>query len=242
MHAMTSTDEAPKSRNRVASLWGSNDRIELIATIVLAVATILTAWSGFESGKWGGEQSVNFSEAGAARTESTRADTLGGQLVQIDVAMYIDWVAAIGDELNTGAISEASLSPFTPTKGTISGFLYLRFREEFLPAVDAWLATNPVTNDEAPKTPFTMSEYVVAERVKALELTALADEKAAAARTANQNGDNYVLTMVLFASVLFFAGVSSKMNRPRNRVIILGFGVFTLVVGLVILATLPILI
>jgi hypothetical protein len=241
MQAMTSTDSTEKSTSRVAALWGSNDRIELIATIVLAVATILTAWSGFESGKWGGEQSVNFSEAGAARTESTRADTLGGQLVQIDVAMYIDWVAAISEDLNSETIAESSLSPFVPTKGTISGFLYLRFREEFLPAVDAWLATDPINNIEAPKTPFTMSEYVVAERVKALELSALADEKALAARTANQNGDNYVLTMVLFASVLFFAGVSSKMNRPRNRVIILGFGVFTLVVGLVILVSLPIL-
>ena len=239
---MTSTDGDQESKNRVSALWGSNDRIELIATIVLAVATILTAWSGFESGKWGGEQSVNFSEAGAARTESTRADTLGGQLVQIDVAMYVDWVAAISEDLNAEAITEASLSPFAPVKGTISGFLYLRFREEFVPAVDAWLATDPTNNAEAPKTPFTMSEYVVAERVKALELSALADEKALAARTANQNGDNYVLTMVLFASVLFFAGVSSKMNRPRNRVIILGFGVFTLLVGLVILVSLPILI
>lgn len=239
---MTSTDGEQKSKNRVTALWGSNDRIELIATIVLAVATILTAWSGFESGKWGGEQSVNFSEAGAARTESTRADTLGGQLVQIDVAMYIDWVAAISEDLNSEAITEASLSPFVPVKGTISGFLYLRFREEFVPAVDAWLATDPINIADAPKTPFTMSEYVVAERVRALELSALADEKASAARTANQNGDNYVLTMVLFASVLFFAGVSSKMNRPRNRVIILGFGVFTLVVGLVILVSLPILI
>lgn len=238
---MTSTNGEKEGGSKVAALGGSNDRIELIATIVLAVATILTAWSGFESGKWGGEQSVNFSEAGAARTESTRADTLGGQLVQIDVAMYIDWVTAISEDLNSEAITEASLSPFVPVKGTISGFLYLRFREEFVPAVDAWLATDPIDNAEAPKTPFTMSEYVVAERVKALELSALADEKALAARTANQNGDNYVLTMVLFASVLFFAGVSSKMNRRRNRVIILGFGVFTLVVGLVILVSLPIL-
>jgi hypothetical protein len=87
-----------------------------------------------------------------------------------------------------------------------------------------------------------MEEYVVAKGVEADALTALADEKAAAARTANQNGDNYVLTMVLFASVLFFAGVSSKMNRPRNRVIILGFGLVTLTVGMVILVSLPILV
>ena len=87
-----------------------------------------------------------------------------------------------------------------------------------------------------------MDEYVVTKGVEADALTALADEKAAAARTANQNGDNYVLTMVLFASVLFFAGVSSKMNRPRNRLIILGFGVVTLTIGIVILISLPILV
>ena len=71
----------------------------------------------------GGEQSVNFSEAGAARTESTRSDTLGGQLIQIDVAMYIDWITALREELNTGAITEDSLNPYTPTDGTVSGFL-----------------------------------------------------------------------------------------------------------------------
>ncbi len=229
-------------RSKISSLWGSNDRIELIATVVLAVATILTAWSGFQSGKWGGEQSINFAEAGAARTESTRADTAGGQLVQIDAAMYIDWVTAISDELASGDITEASLNPYTTVDGTVSGFLYKRFRDEFLPAVDAWLATEPVSNDDAPKSPFEMSEYVVAERARADELAALADQKAIDGRTANQNGDNYVLTMVLFASVLFFAGVSSKMNRPRNRVIVLGFGVVTLIVGLVILATLPIMV
>lgn len=222
--------------------WLSNDRIELVATIVLAVATILTAWSAFESGKWGGEQSVNFSEAGAARTESTRADTLGGQLAQIDIAMYIDWVTALSSELKTGEVTEASLSPYTPTDDTVSGFLFKRFREEFLPAVEAWLATEPISNGAAPKSPFEMDEYVVEQLVEADRLAAVADGKAGDARTANQNGDNYVLTMVLFASVLFFAGVSSKMNRPRNRVIVLGFGVVTLIVGLVILVSLPILV
>ncbi|MDK1010754.1 MAG: hypothetical protein QGM46_07190 [Actinomycetota bacterium] len=189
----------------------------------------------------GGEQSVNFSEAGAARTESTRSDTLGGQLIQIDVAMYIDWITALREELNTGAITEDSLNPYTPTDGTVSGFLYNRFSEEFLPAVDAWLATEPIINEAAPKTPFIMDEYVVAQRVEADRLAHVADDKAAQARTANQNGDNYVLTMVSFASVLFFAGVSSKMNRPRNRMLILGFDVTTLTVGLVILVSLPIL-
>jgi hypothetical protein len=226
----------------VQTLLGGGDRIELIATIVLAIATILTAWSAFQAGKWGGTQAINFSEAGVARTESTRADTRAGQLSQIDVAMYIDWATAISDELNSGAITLNDTSEYTPTDGTVSGFLYKRFRVEFLPAVDAWLATDPINNADAPKTPFEMDEYVVADHILAEELSAEADMKGRDARDANQNGDNYVLTMVLFASVLFFAGVSAKLVANRNRLIALGFGVFLLLAGLFILVSLPILI
>ncbi|MCL1598233.1 MAG: hypothetical protein M3094_03545 [Actinomycetia bacterium] len=237
-------DSAPHDASEYtdpSGMFGASDRIELIATIALAIATVLTAWSAFQAGKWGGTQAINFSEAGAARTESTRADTRGGQLVQIDVAMYIDWVTAYSQEIKDGDVVLVSGAGYTPTDGTVSGFLYKRFRDEFRPAVDAWLTTEPMRNDDAPKTPFQMEEYVVAEQVKALELASLADEKAAAARTANQNGDNYVLTMVLFASVLFFAGVSSKLIKKRNRLFVMVFGVIILVSGIVILATLPIL-
>lgn len=236
---MTSQDSAEETK------WipsGTADRLELLATIILAVATILTAWSAFQAGKWGGEQSVNFSEAGAARTESTRFDTEGGQLVQIDVAMYIDWVGALFDDIDSGAITLDNASEYTPTEQTRSGFLFLRMREEFLPAVQAWLATNPTANPDAPKSPFQMEEYVVATRVEADRLAELADEKSLAAREANQNGDNYVLTMVLFASVLFFAGVSSKLIKPRNRTIVLGFGVLMLLAGIAIILSLPILV
>jgi len=228
-------------------MFGASDRIELIATIALAIATILTAWSAFQAGKWGGKQSIYFSEAGAARTESTRADTEGGQLTQIDVAMYIDWITAISNDLDDGAITLEPGDPYTPTPGTVSGFLYLRFRPEFRPAVDAWLATDPVSNPDAPSTPFAMTRpdgtpvYQVAQRQEADRLTEVADEKSALAREANQNGDNYVLTMVLFASVLFFAGVSSKLVRTRNRIIALGFAGILLVSGSLILLSLPIL-
>ena len=48
---------------------------EFIATIILAVATLATAWSGYQAARWGGEQSFLYSRAGALRTESTRAST-----------------------------------------------------------------------------------------------------------------------------------------------------------------------
>lgn len=235
-----SDHEATEPAQKDTLMFGASDRIELVATIVLAIATILTAWSAFQSGKWSGHQAINFSEAGAARTESTRADTRAGQLLQIDVALYTDWASAYITETTDGTIAPAT-DGYEPTPGTVSGFFANRFRAEFLPAFNAWVATDPVNNPDAPKSPFEMSEYVLADAVLAEELTTLADEKAAAAREANQNGDNYVLTMVLFASVLFFAGVSSKLARKRNRVIALGFGVTLLVAGSAILLSLPIL-
>jgi len=233
------TDQVPDPR--AWAVWGSADRLELIATIILAIATILTAWSAFQSGKWGGQQAIYFSEAGASRTESTRFDTQGGQLVQIDVAMYIDWVGALFDDTESGAIVLDDASTYEPTLGTRSGFLYLRMRPEFLPAVEAWLATDPVGTTDGPKSPFEMDEYVVAASVEADRLGVVADEKSALARESNQNGDNYVLTMVLFASVLFFAGVSSKMIKPRNRVLVVSVGVVTLITGIVIILSLPVL-
>jgi hypothetical protein len=235
------TDDINTTDTR-AGFWGSRDRIELIATIVLAVATILTAWSAFQAGKWSGQQSISFSEAGAARTESTRSDTRAGQLAQIDVAMYIDWVVALVDEIDSGAVTLDDASTYEPTKGTISGFLYLRMRPEFLPAMEAWLATDPLVNVNAPSTPFALEEYALADAIEADRLAAVADEKSVEAREANQNGDNYVLTMVLFAAVLFFAGVSAKMYRPRNRMLALSFGALVLATGIVVIATYPILI
>lgn len=60
------------------------------------------------------------------------------------------------------------------------------------------------------------------------------------ARAANQRGDNYVLATVLFASVLFFAGISSKFDRNRERTALLVMGAVLLLVGIGVLATFPV--
>lgn len=219
-----------------------NARLESIASIVLAVAVVLTAWAAFEAAKWGGEQSIQFSLAGATRTESTRADTRGGQLAQIDVAMYTDFAGAYFEDLASGKIEPYDGAAFVPTSGTFSGFLYNRFRDEFRPAMDAWLATDPGNNPDAPATPFVMPEYTVAEFEAADALAVTADQAAVDARAANQNGDNYVLTAVLFAAVLFFSGVASKLENRWNRLTVNLIGIIGVVVGAVILISLPILI
>lgn len=239
------SDQAPNDADQPAppeEPTEKTDRVEQIASIVLAVAVVLTAWAAFEAGKWSGQQSIDFSVAGAARTESTRADTRAGQLAQIDVAMYIDWVTALSNEIRDGLIPDiTSAQEYEPTQGTVSGFLFLRMRDEFRPALDAWLATDPTNNPNAPPTPFDMPEYVLADAVEAMRLTDVADQAAVDARAANQTGDNYVLTAVLFAGVLFFSGVASRLESRWNRRLVNLVGIIGVAVGVAILISLPIL-
>ena len=219
----------------------TRDRVELIATIILAAAAILTAWSAFQSAKWSGVQAIRYSEAGATRTESTRFDTRAGQEMVVDVTVFLDWVAAYEQDLQDGLIQ--AIEPgqtYQPDPAILSGFLYERMRAEFKPALDAWLALRPLQNPDAPPTPFAMEEYVVADAEHADALAADAEEKARLAREANQNSDNYVLTTVMFAAVLFFAGISSKLVLARNRYLALGFGFVVLIVAGIIVLSFPI--
>jgi hypothetical protein len=216
------------------------DRVELISTIILSIATILVAWSAFQSGKWSGVQAIAFSEAGAARVESTRADTLAGQQTQIDITLFTEWIAAIRNELDQGIEVIDGDGGFVEIDGTLSTFLFRRMRDEFRPALDAWLAADPVNRVDAPPSPFAMPEYEVAAAVEADRLLAEAEAKSQEARDANQISDTYVLTAVLFAMVLFFGGVSSKLERRASRTIALVLSVLFLLLAVLTLASLPI--
>lgn len=216
------------------------DRVELVSTIILSTAAILVAWSAFQSGKWSGVQAIAFSEAGAARVESTRYDTQAGQQTQVDITLFTDWVGAVYDELDRGIEVISADGSYVPVEGTLSRFLYLRMRDEFKPALAAWLATDPVNDANAPPSPFAMEEYEVAARAEADEFLETAEARSQDARDANQISDTYVLTAVLFATVLFFGGVASKLERRASRTIALLIAVLFLALGILTLASLPV--
>ncbi len=200
-------------------LFRSSNRVELVATIIMSLAAIFTAWAAFQSAKWSGEQATSFSQAGASRTESTRFDTRAGQLAAIDVSVFVAFADAINSDRADGVIEFGPDIPYEPTDGTLSGFWYERVRDEFRPAFEAWLEVFTLDRANAPPSPFAMEEYVLADAQEAQRLQQEAEDFAAAAGQANQNSDDYVLTAVAFALVLFFGGVSSKLDHERNRLI-----------------------
>ncbi len=64
-----------------------------------------------------------------------------------------------------------------------------------------------------------MPQYKLAARAEADRLDAEAELSAAQARRNIQRASNYVLGVVLFASALFFAGMSTKLTSPRLRIV-----------------------
>ena len=199
------------------------NRVELVATVLLAVATIATAWSGYQSTRWNGEQAKAGARANALRIESAKAAGLANTQTEIDVATFTQWVNA-----------------YAQNQTELADFYFRRFREEFRPAVDAWVATTPLKNPNAPLTPFAMPQYKLEARAEADRLEAEAEVFAGQARESIQRASNYVLGVVLFASALFFAGMSTKLTSPKLRVVMLAIGCAVFLGTAIWIATSPV--
>ena len=200
----------------------SDRRLELFATVLLALATVATAWAAYQARQWTGEQSQGYSHATAVRIAVNRNSSLANRQVQIDVATFIQWIDAREQGRNR-----------------LAAFYRRRFRNEFEHAFTAWLAAKPFTNPAAPKTPFDLPQYRLRANVEADRLEAKATAASQQAKDANQRADNYTLAVVLFASALFFAGLSTKLETSTSRYVLLVLGSVLLLGTVIWLATMP---
>jgi hypothetical protein len=200
-----------------------NDRTELVATVLLAVAAVATAWSGYQATRWNGEQAKASSRTNAIRIDAARAQGLAEAQKEVDVATFIQWVDA-----------------YAHRETELTTFYARRFRAEFKPAFEAWLATSPLTNADAALTPFVMPQYELAAEEEAKRLDGEAEVSAAQVRRNIQRSSNYVLGVVLFSVALFFAGTSTKLTNPRLRAIAVGVGCVVFLGTLLWIASSPV--
>ena len=120
--------------------FGRTDWIELAAAVLLALATIVAAWSAYQATRWGGEQAK--ASRGASKPRPTQpSDTIFAAQVQVDVQLWTMWLQQAADDNELGR-----------------AFVEERFRDEFTPAFDAWLALC-ARGRAPPGTPFDMAEY-----------------------------------------------------------------------------------
>jgi hypothetical protein len=196
---------------------------EVLVTVLLVVAALATSWSSYQATRWNGEQAAAAGRTNAIRISAARADGLARAQTQVDVATFIAWADA--DQRGEAKIAD---------------FYVQRFRPEFRSAYDAWIATQPLSNAGAPPTPFAMPEYEMASRDEAQRLDADAEASASEVRLDIQRSSNYVLTVVLYAVVLFFAGMSTRLSNRRLRWVMTIVGCVVLLGALTWVATFPV--
>src|SRR5215471_2806757 len=77
---------------------GRNERIlELVATLLLAVATLGIAWSGYQGARWNGKQAEEYSASNTERAHANRAATAGAQDRTQDVLNFNRWLEVTTD-------------------------------------------------------------------------------------------------------------------------------------------------
>ncbi len=187
------------------------DWVEVGATVLLAVAAVATAWSSYQATRWNGEQAKASGSVNKTRILAARAAGLANAQQQVDIATFMQWVDA-----------------YARDDTRVAHFYRTRFRQEFKPAFNAWVATRPLKTAGAPATPFVMPQYRLAAKAEADQLDQEAEVLSAQVRRNIQRASNYVLGVVLFAVALFFAGMSTKLTAPglRKTMLVVGWLLF----------------
>ena len=196
--------------------------ISITEAILLSVVALLAAWSGFAAAKWSTESRVELAKASSLRIEASQADAEASELRNFDSSTFEAWFTA-----------------YTVGNTTAMRVAEHRFRPEFKVAFDAWRATKPETNPEAPRGPTYMPQY---KRPGAAEARILDTQAIAAFLDGEKDGstaDKYVRLTVVLASILFLVGISTHFPLRGIRYGLIGLGIALLVLSLVQLSVLP---
>lgn len=195
---------------------------EILEVIVLALVAIATAWSGYQAARWDGRQAYLYGTASRMRIEADEALTLGGQQKLLDVTTFNTWIDAqrSGDE-------------------KLAALYIRRFSPEFKVAFDAWVASDPAHNPDAPPGPSFMPEYVNPGTEKGQELNDEASATFDEGTEARENADRYVRQTVLLATVLFLVAIAQRFKYRAVRMTAAGIAVAVLILAVSGIVTLP---
>ena len=196
--------------------------VEPVAALLMALATLSTAWCSFESAAWTRKGNGLMNEFNTLERRAALLSLQGMQQATIQTAMFTDVMAAkqAGNE-------------------QLANFYVERFPPELRKAYDAWLAQKPFENPSADPHPFVPNLYEMRGSREAADASAKAAKSQREAGSAGSISGQYLANTVLFATVLFFANASAKFEQRRVRVVAFIFAVAVFVFAVLRTAVLP---
>jgi hypothetical protein len=208
------------SRRRRASSPGR--LIEVVTVVLLALATVGSAWSAFQVARWNGVETDEARDSAAFRIDASREYSLATQIVAYDAAAVSQFGQAI-------AAGNEELEAFLRQTIIRTGFepILAQWREE----IDAGREpTNLLENREYLEELFAESDALDAE---ALAATRRSEE-------AGNDADGYIRMTLFFATALFFAGITASFNSRLARILLLSGAAVTIAVAATVLSTYPV--
>jgi hypothetical protein len=195
--------------------------IGIASAVLLAAATVGSAWCAYQATLWGGEQIRSLAGANTAHFESLRKTASANVSVLIDVSTFLSYMQnkARGDD-------------------KLAEFIRTHARKEFRPILEAWIAEQK-PGVEPTDLPFKPPRYQVTDTRAAEVLEQQAAQGIERSNNANANGDLFVLHTVMFALALFFLGATSAARRLALRRIMLGLGGLVFTLSMISMARLP---
>jgi hypothetical protein len=210
-------DAEPRS-----SKTGWEEVVEILEAFFLAIVAIATAWSGYQAARWDGREAELYAQASTIRVRADQVLTLGGQQRLLDVTTFNTWIEARFEG-----------------RRELTELYERRFSPEYRIAFDAWLATDPFSNPEAPPGPSFMPEYVNPQLERGAEMNELANRRFEEGTIARSSADDYIRTTVMLATVLFLIALSQRFRVRRVRYGVLGVAGALMIFGLVTILAFP---
>jgi hypothetical protein len=202
---------------------GHHDRwLSIVEALLLSLVAVLAAYSGYAAAKWGTESSVTLATASAERAKANRADLEAIVTRTLDSASFNAWFTA-----------------FTAGNANAQRLAARRMRPGYRPAFNAWLATDPAHNRDAPAGPSYMPQYVIPQAAAAKAHDRLATAAFAKGAEAGATADKYIRDTVFLATVLFLVGISGHFPVRQARMGLVAVGGCLLVFAVVQLLGLP---
>ena len=168
------------------------------AALLLALAALATAWSGYQASVWSGIQSAQYTSSSVLRGKAAAKADEVARLRMVDAAMFTKWLEAAVEHRDTLAL-----------------YYETHFRPEFRPAFERWRMN--AKSRELGATPFEGDDYRRSTSGDVARDESAATRALNAGQRANDMSDRYVFVTVILASVLFFAGSVRPLVDLRWR-------------------------
>jgi hypothetical protein len=170
----------------------------------------------------GTDSSIALANASAARSKYSLAEIQASQIRTLD---SVEFNAVEGAYVS----KDASLYRLTVK----------RLRPGYRPAFEAWLATHPLKNPNAPADPSDMPQYRIPQATQAAAFNAQANAYFTRGSSSAATADKYVRLTVLLAAVLFLVGIGSRFPVLAARYGLIAVAGAILVLSVVQLLALP---